>query len=313
VELLADIRKLWRPFYLWTTLGIVLLSLLLATVSQQTASGTLSGSREILAWLQSRPPADQVHLAPGLEYDLWLEENLESQEDYVQQVEKDAGLAGASQSPLGALGLAVAFMCSMPGVFAILLVASMHVGGEWSGRTVKEVLVADGSRFRFVWVKSVVVFLFGLWLLVCIWIGLILWGLVSKAVFPINTPASAETTLDWLLPMLWRSPLVLALFVVLGVVLTVAVRHPIPSLLAGVLVVFVVNIVVRFRAIAAASPASWVASLMGFKQEPLLWDGIWASQPERLGATMGAIGVFTLFIVLFGSSLVLMWRRDALA
>ena len=39
-------------------------------------------------------------------------------------------------------------MASLPGALALALLAGAHIGGEWSGRTMKNLLAQQGRRWR---------------------------------------------------------------------------------------------------------------------------------------------------------------------
>jgi hypothetical protein len=226
--------------------------------------------------------------------------------------ENDAALVSATQSPLGALGVVLGSMCSMLGFSLVLLSSSAHCAAEWPGQTIKEIHIAGGGRGTFAATKVLSIFLFALWSSLCSWLVLIVWGLLSKRLFPIQYPASGRATIDWLLPMLRGSLLVLFLFVVFCVFLCVTIRNPIGVVLSGAVVVVGCNIVTRFDSIAIVSPAAWVAAFMGFERHNFLQDHIWANRNPDLTTSTAGLAITALTALLLFLSFAVIRRRDVL-
>src|SRR5262249_3686415 len=53
----------------------------------------------------------------------------------------------AQLNPLAAGAEAAGLMASLPGALALALLAGAHIGGAWSGRTMKNVLTQQGHRW----------------------------------------------------------------------------------------------------------------------------------------------------------------------
>jgi hypothetical protein len=311
--LLADFRKTRRPLFLWLSLGMLVLSAFLTVYTQLPAAGSLSGSKmELQYFLKLQAAGD--YSSPVLNNKDELAAAISAQRDTVAQNQNETRLAGSTQHPLGALGLAVGFTASMVGAFIVLLAAAGHVAGEWSGKTIKEILVAEGRRGRLIWVKVVSLFLFGLWLLVCSYIGIALWGLVTRRWIHIDRVASTAEVRAWIFPMLWRAPLVILLFAFAAVALSLVFRHRIATILAGAVLLIASNFFAYHSVLVTKySPAGWVASFMGFKQREFLIYKLWANAPEGVSASIGAIGVCVLLVAFLALAVVFMRKRDALA
>lgn len=311
--LVADLCKLRRPLCIWLSLAMAGLSILLGTLSQEPAGWQLKRARDGLSQFQANPPPPEYFgLQPGPEYEKALRTESSDLQRFLTQTEEDAALVGATQNPLGALGLAVGLTCSMLGAVVILLGAGGHVAGEWSGVTIKELFLADGRRGRLVLAKTFTLFVFGLWLVLCSWLSLAIWGLVSKHVFPIAQPATTSATLDWMVPQLWRGPLVLLLFAASAVALGIVIRHPVGTVLGGVVTIFIFNYMTRYDSVARFSPAAWVASLMGFQRKLLLIDHVWSESTLGLSWRVSAGGLVVTIVVLLAAAVVSVRKRDAL-
>jgi hypothetical protein len=189
----AESVKLWRPLTLGLGVGMALLSILVGSMNQEPAAFNIKAIKSGIVLQREHPssPADLGLSSAGAKYQTALRQNLAFAESDLAQSLHDASIVGATQHPLGAVGLAAGFTASMLGGFVLLLIAGLSVGGEWSGRTIKEVLVRDGRRWRLTVAKVVSLWLVGLWLMLCSWIGLVLLGLVSRHVWLIPQNVSA--------------------------------------------------------------------------------------------------------------------------
>jgi hypothetical protein len=230
----------------------------------------------------------------------------------LQDTEAETALIGATQSWLGALGIALDLTRSALGVVVLLLAACAHVGGEWSHGTMKEVLIASGRRGYLISAKMVTLLVFGGWLVVCSWIGLALWGVASRHLYPISHPASLSVTADWVLPMAWRAPFVILFFVVLAVMLTIAIRNSVAALLAGAIVLLGINILGEFGPWRRLSPASWVGTLMKFYDRPYFSNHYWVGSVSKLSSLTSGLALAGLTAVLALVAIAVIHGREAL-
>jgi ABC-type transport system involved in multi-copper enzyme maturation permease subunit len=312
--LLADFRKMRRPLFLWLSLGMLVLSAFLTVYTQLPAAASLSSGKLQVEYLLKLQAAGDYSTSPVLSNKDQVATAISDARDSLARTQADMRFAGSTQHPLGALGLAVGFTASMVGAFLILLASAVHVSGEWSGKTIKEILVAEGRRGRLIWAKIVSLFVFGLWLLVCSYIGIALWGLVTSRWIHIDQVASTAEVRAWVYPMLWRAPLVILLFVVAAVALSLVLRHRIATIMAGAALLVASNFVASHSvSVTKYSPVGWIASFMGFKQREWLVYKLWANAPQRMSAIFGAIGVCALLVAFLVLAVVVMRKRDALA
>jgi hypothetical protein len=149
---LADISKLRRPLTLWLTLATVAVSILFAAQSHSQVSGLRQGTRMMVADTEqalarlSDPLEQQMLGGDPEENRAMFEDSLRFSREELTRTMEETGLSVATQGPLGALGIALGMLCSLVGALVILIAASGHVAGEWTGLTIKETLIADRRR-----------------------------------------------------------------------------------------------------------------------------------------------------------------------
>gem|GEM_PF-1736363 len=313
--ILGDLSKLRRPLTLWLTLGAAALVLLTAIMSQESASRQWQIAQDNLKLLKTNPPPPSAYglASSGPEYDRVYRQDLRDAHRFIAETREISALVGATQHPVGALGFALGQLCSGIGALIVLFLAAGHVSGEWSLRTIKDVLIADGRRGYFVAYKSVSVFVASLWFVLFTWVVLILWGLISQRIYPIPGRAPTSAVADWTLPRLEVAPLILATVSVAAVLLAILMRSVLGTVLAGTIVVALLNVVTRSSALERYSPASWIASLMGYQRRQYLIDHVWAEQSISLTTTTAAVGLGLGMVVLLSVAIVWMRRSDVLS
>lgn len=329
---LADLGKLRRPLTLWLTLVTVAVSILIAAQghsdasrSRQSAVRSIAEAEEAVARLSDPTIWGETLAGDPEEHREALEQMVQVQREMLEQTIQETSLSVATQGSLGALGIALGLVCSAVGAFVILVAASAHVAGEWTGMTIKETLIADRRRGMTIVAKSVSMFLLGIWLLVWSWIGAALWGLVSKQIYSLDASASTAEVFDWIGPMLWKAPLAILFFAGLAVALSVAVRNSVGALFGGAVVIGGLIIMMRFQSAARFSPAAWLASWMDFQPRPSLFDHLWPNMladqvyTEQVievphwswGTNSLALAALTAALIL--AAILIMRRRDALS
>ena len=131
----------------------------------------------------------------------------------------------AQLNPLAAGAEAAGLMASLPGALALALLAGAHIGGEWSGRTMKNLLTQQGHRWRVLAAKLVSLWLAGVGLIAVCWLALAAAGPVLAHID--HLPAAHESAAHALSlagSQAARALLVLAAFAAIG--LLAAVCHP---------------------------------------------------------------------------------------
>jgi hypothetical protein len=168
----------------------------------------------------------------------------------VAQVSAQPAQVAAQLNPLAAGAEAAGLMASLPGALALALLAGAHIGGEWSGRTMKNVLTQQGLRWRVLAAKLVSLWLAGVGLIAVCWLALAAAGPVLAHID--RLPAAHESAAHALSlagSQAARALLVLAVFAALGLLAAVATRGQLAGLLglAGLLAVCWVAAAALFR------------------------------------------------------------------
>lgn len=311
----AELAKLRRPMLLWLGLGVAVLAMFVGSMSQEPVSGMVKTNNAMMVESKLHPltPEELGLTTDGQEYQEALAQDERDLRDWAAELERSARISAMTQQPLGALGLAAGFCGSMIGVLFMLLAAGVHVGGEWTGRTIKEVLPRDGRMWRFVVLKAASLWVAGLWLLLCSWVGLVLLGVVGQRIWPLGDAPATREVLSWAGPLIGRVIIMLGVLAVLGAFLGVIVRSPIGTFLGGMLLTAAAVFATRSDSLAKLSPAGWGGTWMRFTRIQFVYDHpLWPeADPNGLGSPLIAlIALVTLSVVLLGVATFTMKRRD---
>jgi hypothetical protein len=315
----AEMRKLWRPLLLWLTLGAIALVALFAAMSQEPDHTYIGNLRQGEVDLHAHPPsASDLGVPTGAKYDKALAEVYRDAHQQTRDALAQAVVVGATQHPAGALGLAARLMASTLGALIMFIIAGAHTGGEWTLRTLKDVLARDPRRYRFVLLKIGSLWAAGLWLVVCAWLGLVVMGLVTRHVWPLPQPSSQATTWLWAARQLLRALPVLLLYATVGVCLSVLVRNPLGALFGGLILIVACGFASRFDAIERAVPVVWVGTWMRFRaasapESYLLDHPLSANESVLIGPLPSLVGIVLLAgVVAVVSVAAMKLRRDIL-
>src|SRR5215475_14095599 len=106
----------------------------------------------------------------------------------VAQASAQPAQVAAQLNPLAAGAEAAGLIASLPGALAMALLAGAHIGGEWSGRTMKSLLTQHGRRWQVLVAKLVSLWLAGIGLIAACWAALALTGPVLARVNHLPAP-----------------------------------------------------------------------------------------------------------------------------
>ncbi len=183
----------------------------------------------------------------------------------VRQVNSQAAMVAAQLSPVAAGAEAAGLMASLPGALALALLAGAHIGGEWSGRTMKNLLTQQGQRWRVLAAKLVSLWLAGAGLLAVCWAALAAAGPVLVHID--HLPAAHESAAHALSlagSQTARALLVLGVFAVIGLLAATVTRGTIGTTAAAAGAVIAMLIAASLPATGRWTPATWVQEWMGF-------------------------------------------------
>ncbi len=281
----AELRKLLRPLTYWSVIAVAVTACFLV---QQT-----QGNYELDHPRHQSPPVAQpapsctvLGLPAGPRCAEIQRGSLQADERFRREALAASRLAKAGQQPLGVGRFAAGLLASLVGAGALLLLAAGHVGGEWTGRTIKSILVQDGRRGRLLLAKVVSLWLVGVALLAVTWAALALIApyLAHKYGNPTVTLPVGQAAVTALAQSA-RALLVLAVFAVLGVAAAVLTRNTLGTFFLGFGVVLLSQVLIGIEAVARWTPAYWVTGWMRFRQGNVPADYLWTVRP--------AVGVAT--------------------
>lgn len=313
--ILGDLAKLRRPLLLWLSLAVVAMVVIAAATSHESAALQWRIAEDNLALLRKNPPPPEFYglATTGAEYQSRYRQDLADARRFIEDTRRQGAMVAATQHSVRALGLALGQLCSVMGFLFILLAAAAHVAGEWSLKTIKDVLVAEGRRARFVLAKCVSLWFVALWFVLVSWAGLLVWNLVSKSLYSIPDSASAATMLRWTVGRLQAAPLILLFASVFAVFFTVLLRSGLGAVLGGVMTLTILNLATRSATAEQLSPAAWVASLMDFQRQQYLIDHVWAERSIAVDPSSSAVWLVACGAALLVAAVIVMKRRDVLS
>jgi hypothetical protein len=280
----AELRKLGRPLTWGVAGAAAVFCVLLAVGGAHNAaleSGTPVGRLPSCAEL-GIPAGPQCTRAKAME------------RARVAQASGQAAHVAAQLNPLAAGAEAAGLMASLPGALALALLAGAHIGGEWSGRTMKNLLTQQGRRWRVLAAKLVSLWLAGAGLIAVCWLALAAAGPVL--IHADHLPAAHESAAHALSlagSQVARALLVLAVFAAIGLLAAVLTRGTI------------------------GTPATWVQNWMGFPvgQASItsLPTNFWSrfiSAAATPGQLPGLLGLAGLLAACWAAATVLFRRQD---
>jgi len=236
----------------------------------------------------------------------------------VNQASAEPAQVAAQLNPLAAGAEAAGLMASLPGALALALLAGAHIGGEWSGRTMKNLLAQQGRRWRVLAAKLVSLWLAGIGLIAVCWVALAAAGPVLVRVDHLPAPREpAAHALSLAGSQAARALLVLAAFAGIGLLAAVATRGTIGTTAATAGAVIAMLIATSLPALGRWTPATWVQAWMGFPAGQAsvtsLPTNFWSrfiSAGGAPGHVAGLVGVAGLLAVCLAAAAALFRGQD---
>ena len=236
----------------------------------------------------------------------------------VNQASAEPAQVAAQLNPLAAGAEAAGLMASLPGALALALLAGAHIGGEWSGRTMKNLLAQQGRRCRVLAAKLVSLWLAGIGLIAVCWVALAAAGPLLVRVDHLPAPhESAAHALSLAGSQAARALLVLAAFAGIGLLAAVATRGTIGTTAATAGAVIAMLIATSLPALGRWTPATWVQAWMGFPAGQAsitsLPTNFWSRFISAGGAPshmVGLVGVAGLLAVCLAAAAALFRGQD---
>lgn len=311
--LAAELRKLHRPLLYGVLAAAALFCVLLAAGGASNArQAGEEATRPIPSCAALRVPDGPTCAA--------AQENLRQRlvVSRARDLQMERQTAGRLD-PIAAGAEAAGLMASLPGVLALALLAGGHVGGEWSGRTLKSVLTQCGHRCRVLAAKLVSLWLAGVLLIGACWVALAVAGPILAALYRLPDPhlpvaGAAERACG----QAGRALLVLAVFAAIGLLAGVVTRSAIGAMAATAGVFITMLALAALPGTGRWTPATWVQSWMGFAAGQgsitALPDNFWSRFIDASGAApgrlFGAAGLAATLAVCAAASIWLFRRAD---
>jgi len=236
----------------------------------------------------------------------------------VAQASAQPAQVAAQLNPLAAGAEAAGLMASLPGALALALLAGAHAGGEWSGRTMKNLLTQQGHRWRVLATKLVSLWLAGVGLIAVCWLALAAAGPVLVRID--HLPAAHESAahaLGLAGSQVARALLVLAVFAAIGLVAAVLTRGTIGTTAATAVAIIAMLIAASLPGTGRWTPATWVQEWMGFPAGQAsitsLPTNFWSrfiSTGATPGQLAGLLGLAGLLAACWAAATVLFRRQD---
>lgn len=316
----AELRKLRRPLVLWLFLTTTALVVLAGWGVQADAKARNVGNPAAVSFgrtscesfgLSEGPQCEQakciqIGQPQGPKCQALLAQQLASLEEQEREFRRssrvDALNAKLMQSPQGAGRYAAGMVSSLLGALGILLLSAAHVGGEWSNRNLKSLLVHDPRRTRFLAGKLGSVWLAGMALLIATWVAVSLIAPRYSAYLPLpGVKVSFASQLTMSLRSAALAALVIAAYAALGVASSVITRGVLPSFFLSASVLLGSAIASKVPGVAVLTPTYWVAGWMHFRSGPAfahhIWVDTWPQGVPDPSYAAGAVGLVALIAV----------------
>ena len=251
----AELRKLHRPL-IWGVAGaMVLFCVLLAVGGSSNAVANAAGRVGPLpSCAQLGVPAGPVCARARA-----------SEQTRINQIEAGPAVVAGQLNPVAAGAEAAGLMASIPGALALALLAGGHIGGEWSGRTLKSLLTQHGQRWQVLAAKLVSLWLAGAGLLAASWAALAVAGPILASLRHLPDPHESVSRAAALAgTQAARALLVLAAFAAIGLLAAVLTRNTIGTTATTAGVIVAMLVAVSLPGLGSWTPATWVQGWMGF-------------------------------------------------
>jgi hypothetical protein len=253
----AELLKLNRPLLWCAALGVVLFTVLLAVGG--------AGNAKRYAQPVTVPGCIELHLPPGPScFGIQQVARGRAAQEQADRTVAVVHTAERLTAP-GAGAECAGLMASLPGVLVVSLLAGAHVGGEWSGHTIKSLLTQCGRRRRVLAAKAVSLWIASVAVMAGDWVVLAGVGpLLARLSHLPPVHAPAVHVLAHSAAQFGRALLVLVLFAAVGVLASVLTRSAIGTLGSCAAVFVGLLAAASLPGLGRWSPATWVQDWMGF-------------------------------------------------
>jgi ABC-type transport system involved in multi-copper enzyme maturation permease subunit len=251
----AELSKLNRPL-IWGVAGAAAAFCVLLAIGG--SANAASGAKNRVGPL---PSCAELHVPAGPA----CARTRAAEQRRINEINAGPAQVAAQLNPVAAGAEAAGLMASLPGALALALLAGAHIGGEWSGRTMKNLLTQHGRRWQVLAAKLISLWLAGVALMAACWAALALAGpVISRLDHLPNPHESLHSALTLAGSQVARSLLVLAAFAAIGLLAAAATRNTIGTMATTAAAFVAMLVAASLPSIASWTPATWVQGWMGF-------------------------------------------------
>ena len=251
----AELGKLVRPVTFGVAGAAAVFCVLLAAGGAHNAEVNTQGAPAHV------PSCAALQAAPGPSY-ARAQARVRAR---LRQIDAGPRQVAGQLTPAAAGAEAAGLVASLPGALAMALLSGAHVGGEWSGRTMKSLLTQHGRRWQVLAAKLASLWLAGVGLMAACWAALAVAGPVLARLNHLPDPRqTGGHGLGLAGSQAARALLVLAAFAVIGLLAAVITRGTIGTTATVAGVVIAMLAVASLPAAGRWTPATWVQGWMGF-------------------------------------------------
>lgn len=316
----AELGKLRRPLLLWVAVTLIGFLALIAWGQVRDAATQYQFSRQDQdqSAMIGHLSCAEMGLPEGQQCEAAKQQQLAEMRQSMQESFAQSAVQGRRmQHPLAIGALVVGMLASVPGALALLLLAAAHVGNEWSGHTIKQVLTQEGRRWRVLAAKLASLWLVAVGLLLVTWAALALLSFAFRTYRVGGSAMSTEAAWKLAEPPVGRSLLVLAAFVVVGVLASLVTRNTLGGLFLGLAFVVGSLVLGNYAVMTRGTLSYWVAGWMGFRVDETgsqpalyLWTGSFPQKVPYPSHQAGLYGLAGLLVVGVTLALLRMARSD---
>jgi ABC-type transport system involved in multi-copper enzyme maturation permease subunit len=323
----AELLKFRRPLLPWVVVAIVGFMALTAwgQVHDAATQYQFSQQQPDQGVMIGQPTCTDLGLPEGQQCEAAKQaakqQQLAEMRQSMQESLAQSALQGRRmQHPLAIGALVAGMLASVPGALVLLLLAAGHVGNEWSGHTIKQVLTQEGRRWRVLTAKLASLWLVAAGLLLLTWTALALLSFVFRTYKVGGSAMSTQAAWRLAGPLVGRSLLVLAAFVVIGVLASLVTRNTLGGVFLGFAFVIGSLVLGNLAFMTRGTLSYWVAGWMGFRVDvegsppvPYLWTGSFPQKVPHPSHQAGLYDLAGLLVVGVTLALVRMVRSDVKA
>lgn len=307
--LAAELQKLRRPLVRWVTLVVLVLSCLLAWIGQVNANvqNPPPGAKHGIVY--SVPTCQSLGLPKGFDCAEVQASTRAANDVARRQARSDSLVAKFAQQPLGAGRFAAGYLASLVGAGALFLVAAAHLGGEWTGRNIKGLLVQDPRRWRLLLAKGISLWIWSAGLLALTWLALAALSLKFKSDYNNSSiTLSSSSAASTAAVQAGRALLVLAVYACVSLAAAVLTRNTLGIFFLGFGFILFSILAAGFAPLSRLTIAYWVTGWMHYQPLSTPADYLWAAQfPSAVTAPAAGVGAAGLLITALVTA-VLAWR-----